>query len=135
MAPREAGTHLCPPSPHPTLSKFGKGTPSSTTRRHKPYGLNRLDSRLRASLRNRSTMARSPLGVRRPPASRRTTVLLLSRSAVGHLALKLTRFWVKTEVGERRNGLGFRGSSRAVSFCPHESHTKPLIRDEWLMAL
>jgi hypothetical protein len=71
---RHPGTYLGLAMPDPTLSEFRKGTRGSPTPTLELIG---SGSRLRASQRDCSTMARSPSGERRPLMSRRATTPLL----------------------------------------------------------
>jgi hypothetical protein len=120
---RHPGTYLGLPMPDPTSSESGKGTRGSLT---PTLGLTDTGSRLRASQRDCSTMARSPSGERRLPTSRRATTPLLRPVATP--AASLAR---SGEDGgkERMKWLGLRGNCVAQRFCSAETHARPSIQD------
>jgi hypothetical protein len=80
-------------------------------------GLIGSGSRIRASQHDCSTTARSPLGERRPPVSRRATASLLQ--PVATLVASLAR--VETEAREETNELGFAGKRPLDGFVHGES--------------
>jgi hypothetical protein len=117
--------YLVPSSPDPTLSESGKGTCRSLV---STLGLTGSGSRLRASPLDRSTMACSPSGERRPPVSRHvTTPPPLAGWRAGYLTL--AHFWVRTKAERGEMALGFQKLT-THGFCCYEISAWPFILDE-----
>jgi hypothetical protein len=112
------GTYLGLPMPDSTLSESGKGTRGSPA---PTLGLTGSGSRLRASQRDCSTMARSPSGERRPPVSRRATVPLHRQVATPAASLARSVARVEMEAEMETNELGFAGNWLLDGFVHAES--------------
>jgi hypothetical protein len=94
-------------------------------------GLIGSGSRLRASQRDCSMMARSPLGERRPPMSRRMTTPLLR--SVGASATSLARSGGHRD-GEEENELGFSETRHAASvLLPQDSRST--VDRQWMIQI
>jgi hypothetical protein len=111
---RHPETNLGLPMPDLTTSESGKGTRGSPA---PTLGLTGSGSRIRASQRDCLTMARSPLGERRPPVSRHATAPLLRPVATPATSLAHSLARVEMEAEEETNELGFAGKLAARRFC------------------